>query len=239
MDTSFWKSLSNDIKIEYTSKQFYKKYLYRLEIYAPGCKSIRSDDIGASIARRKSFARDYNYGGSWWDKRLKEHLKAADLGFLHVLKDIFHEYPDVKIRTEEPKVTIYADCEIMLQSVAESISPDHRHNIITITGPESSIKENILKSNAVLVKRQPEFKYRVYFKEKRFDILSRTQIHNYLVGLGDLIKMTSNTQEQLTRAGDWMWGCYFYTNDPGVANLIRLINPDIVREVCELVYIQE
>jgi len=239
MDISFWKNLSNDIKIEYTSKQFYKQYLYRLEIHAPGCKSIRSDDIGANIARRKSFARDYNYGGSWWDKKLKEILATADLEFLHALKDIFYEYPDVRIRTEEPKVSIYADCEIMLQSVAKSISPDHRHHIISATGPESSIKENILKGNAVLVKRQPEFKYRVYFKEKRFDITSRVQIHNYLDTLGDLVKMTSNTKEQLTRPGDWMWGCYFYTNDPGIANLVRIINPDIIREVCELVYVQE
>lgn len=239
MDISFWKSLSSEIQIEHTSKQFYKQYLYRLEINAPGCKSIRSEDIGENVERRKSFARDYNYGGSWWDKRLKEILSTADIGFLYALKDLFYEYPDVKIRTEEPKVSIYADCEIMLQSVAKSISPDYRHHIISATGPESSFKENILKCNAVLVKRQPAFKYRVYFKEKRFDVTSRVQIHNYLVSLGDLVKMTSNTEEQLTRPGDWMWGCYFYTNDPGVANLVRIINPDIIREVCELVYVQE
>jgi len=89
MDTLFWKNLSSNIEIEYTSKQFYKQYLYRLEINAPGCKSIRSEDIGANITRRKSFARDYNYGGSWWDVRLKEILDSADIGFLHVLKDLF------------------------------------------------------------------------------------------------------------------------------------------------------
>ena len=66
MDISFWKNLSPEIKITYTSKQFFRQYLYKLEIYAPGCKSIRSEDIDKSIEKRRSYARDYNYGGSWW-----------------------------------------------------------------------------------------------------------------------------------------------------------------------------
>jgi hypothetical protein len=239
MDILFWKNLSSSIEIEHTSKQFYKQYLYRLEINAPGCKSIRSEDIGANITRRKSFARDYNYGGSWWDVRLKEILDSADIGLLHVLKDIFYEYPDVKIRTEEPKVTIYADSEIMLQSVAKSISPDYRHNIISVMGPENSAKETLLKGNVILVKRKPDFQYRVWFKEKQYNSTCRNQVLSYLTNLGNLVKLTDHTRDSLTKQHDWMWGCYFYTNDAGVADMVRLIHPDIIREVCELVYVQE
>lgn len=239
MDTSFWKNLSNDIKIEYTSKQFYKQYLYRLEINAPGCKSIRCDDIGENVERRKSFARDYNYGGSWWDKRLREILSVADIGFLYTLKDLFYEYPDVKIRTEEPKVSIYADSETMLQSVAKSISPDYRHNIISATGPEDEVKKGLLQNNVVLVKRKPKFQYRVFFKEKQYDQAARVQIYNYLIKLGDLVHMTEHTQQSLTKPHNWIWGCYFHTNDPAVADMVRLIQPDIVKEVSEMVYIQE
>lgn len=239
MDTSFWKNLSPDIKITYTSKQFFRQYLYKLEIYAPGCKSIRSDDIGQSIEQRRSYARDYNYGGSWWDHKLKEHLNAADLGFLYALKDLFFEYPDVKIRTEEPKVQVYADSETMLQSFALAISPDYRNNILSATGPEDEICKKLLQDNAVLVKRQPKFQYRVFFKEKQYDFACRAQIRNYLIELGDLVQMTEHTEQSLMKPHNWIWGCYFYTNDPGVADLVRLINPDIIREVSKLVYIEE
>lgn len=239
MDTSFWKNLSNDIKIEYTSKQFYKQYLYRLEINAPGCKSIRRDDISEDIDLRKSFARAYNQGGSWWDRKIREVLKSADVGFLYTLKDLFYEYPDIKIRTEEPKVSIYADSETMLQSVAKSISPDYHHYIISATGPEDETRKKLLKNNVVLVKRKTKFQYRVFFKEKQYDLTARVQIYNYLSELGDLVHMTDHTKESLIKPHNWIWGCYFHTNDPGVAEMVRLIHPDIVKEVSEMVFIEE
>lgn len=238
MDISFWKNLSNKIEIEYTAKQFYKQYLYRLEINAPGCKSIRSEDIGESIDHRKRFLRVYNHG-SWFDKKLKKHLDAADIGFLNALKDIFYEYPDVKMRTEEPRVSIYADSETMLQSVARSLSPDYIHNIISATGPEDAIRETLLKDNVVLVKRKPKFQYRVFFKEKQYDHVARVQVYNYLSELGDLVHMTEHTQNSLTKSHNWIWGCYFHTNDPGVADMVRLIHPDFVREVSKLVCVEE
>jgi hypothetical protein len=39
----------------------------------------------------------------------------------------------------------------------------------------------------------------------------------------------------LSRPHDWIWGSYFYSNDRHVATFITLINPDIIREVSELV----
>lgn len=239
MDTSFWKNLSNDIHIEYTSKQFYKQYLYRLEINAPGCKSIRRDDISQDIDLRKSYARAYNQGGSWWDRKIREILKSADVGFLYALKDLFYEYPDIKIRTEEPKVSIYADSETMLQSVAKSISPDYRHYIISATGPEDEIRKKLLQNNVVLVKRKTKFQFRVFFKEKQYDQTARVQIYNYLTELGDLVHMTDHTKESLIKPHNWIWGCYFHTNDPAVADMVRLIHPDIVKEVSEMVFIEE
>ena len=239
MDTSFWKNLSNDIQIEYTSKQFYKQYLYRLEINAPGCKSIRRDDISQDIDLRKSYARAYNQGGSWWDRKIREILKSADVGFLYALKDLFYEYPDIKIRTEEPKVSIYADSETMLQSVAKSISPDYRHYIISATGPEDEIRKKLLQNNVVLVKRKTKFQFRVFFKEKQYDQTARVQIYNYLTELGDLVHMTDHTKESLIKPHNWIWGCYFHTNDPAVADMVRLIHPDIVKEVSEMVFIEE
>lgn len=240
MDTSFWNNLSKDVKIQYTVKQYFKQYLYKLEIYAPGCKSIRYDDIKANLLHRQSYARTYSLGGgSWWDRRLKEQLKEAELGLLIDLKRLIHKHADIKVRVEEPKISFYAESESVLQSIALAIGVQFRHQILSATGPESGTSIQWLQGNAIIVNRQPKFKYRIYLKEKRFDIKSRTQVYNYLQQLGELVKLPKNTTEQLTRSGDWMWNCYFYTNDVGVANLVRIINPDIIREVCELVYIQE
>ncbi len=235
MDTLFWKNLSSEIKIQSSTKQFYKQYYYKLEIYAPGCKSIRSDDIEESLTRRRTHIREYNHGGSWFDKRLSNYLKEADIGFLYSLKTLYYEYPDIKIRTEEPKVSIYATDELMIQSVADSIDPDYRNKIESITGPENEELKKILKNNAILVKKPPKYRYRVWLKEKQFEEPVRQQVLSYLLSLGDLVRMSDHTRESLNKPYNWIWGCYFYTNDEGVATFVRLLHPDLVREVSEFV----
>lgn len=235
MDTSFWKNLSPLIKIESSTKKFYREYFYRLEIYAPGCKSVRSDDIAMNIARRQMHNRGYNQGGSWHDKQLAKYLKESNVGFLYSLKNLYYEYPEVKIRTEEPKISIYATDELMIQSVAQSIDSDHRNKILSVTGPENDEFKKALKDNTILVKKPPKYRYRVFFKEKQFDEPVRQQVLNYLTGLGDLVRMTDHTRESLAKPYNWIWGCYFYTNDEGVATFVRLLHPDLVREVSEFV----
>lgn len=235
MDTSFWKNLSPSIEIASSTKQFYNQYYYRLDINAPGCKSIRCDNIAKDIDKRLSWVRDYKRQGSWYNKQLFNHLKQADIGFLTSLKDLYYEYPDVKIRTEEPKISVYATDELMIQSVARSIDVAYRDKLIGITGPDNEEVKAILNKNVILVKKPPKYKYRIWFKEKQFNFDTRIQILSYLQSLGDLVRINDHTQESLRKPHDWIWGSYFYSNDKHVATFITLINPDIIREVSELV----
>lgn len=235
MDISFWKNLSPNINLLSSTKQFYNQYYYKLDIHAPGCKSIRDNNIAVSVAKRQDYIRDYKRQGSWWNKELAKHLKNADIGFLTSLKDLYHEYPEVKIRTEEPKISIYATDELMLQSVARSIDIAYRDKLINITGPESEEIKSILGKHVVLVKKPPKYQYRVWLKEKQFGADTRHQILAYLLSLGDLVRMNDHTRESLGKPHNWIWGSYFYTNDKHVATFITLINPDIIREVSELV----
>ena len=235
MDTSFWKNLSPTIELLSSTKQFYNQYYYRLDIYAPGCKSIRCADIALDVSKRREWVRDYKRQGSWYNKQLFQYLNEADVGFLHSLSNLYYEYPDIKIRTEEPKISVYAEDELMIQSVARSIDPDHKDKITSITGPESDEIKSILDKHVILVKKPPKYKYRIWFKEKQFTYETRTQILSYLLSLGDIVRMSDHTRESLSKPHDWIWGSYFYSNDKHVASFISLINPDIIREVSELV----
>lgn len=235
MDTSFWKNLSPSIEILSSSKQFYNQYFYKLEIYAPGCKSIRCDNIGEDISKRLTWVRDYKRQGSWHNRELFRYLQEADVGFLSGLKGLYYEYPEIKIRTEEPKISVYATDQTMLQSVAKSIDGDYRKNIISVTGPENNEIKALLDKNVILVKKPPKYKYRIWFKEKQFSYETRSQILSYLLSLGDLVRMSNHTRESLSKPYDWIWGSYVYSNDKAIATFITLINPDFVREVSEFV----
>jgi hypothetical protein len=189
------------------------------------------------VHKRREWVRDYKRQGSWYNKELFKYLKEADIGFLHSLKDLYYEYPDVKIRTEEPKLSVYATDEPMLQSVARSIDSVYQDKIISITGPENDEIKSLLDKNVILVKKPPKYRYRIWFKEKQYSFETRTQILAYLTSLGDLVRMSDHTRESLSKPYDWIWGSYFYSNDRDVATFVKLINPDIVREVSEFVYV--
>jgi hypothetical protein len=214
MDISFWKNLSPNIDLQESTKQFYNQYYFRLDIHAPGCKSIRCDNVSYDIERRRTWVRDYRRQGSWWNKQLAKYLKEADIGFLTSLKDLYYEYPDVKIRTEEPKISVYATDELVLQSVAKSIDPEHRDKLTSVTGPASEEIKAILDKNVILVKKPPKYRYRVWLREKQFDV---------------------GVRDNLAKEHNWIWGSNFYTNDKHVATFITLIHPDLIREVSELV----
>ena len=239
MDISFWKNLSKDIEITYTSKQFYKQYFYKLEVWAPGCKSIHAEDIQRDIdIRNASTNPKYSYGGSWRNVRLQGWLSQVEMQHLTRLQYIKDLYPDVKIRTEEPKVQIYAESEQILKDIVNDIDSKYHKHILNFSGPENQDVQNLLETNKVLVKNKPNYQFKVILREKKYSSESRQQILNYLDNLGDLIKIPEGTRDLLSKSHGWMWGCYFYTNDPGVVDFVRLINPDIIREVCERVYVE-
>ena len=235
MDTSYWKTLSPNIKLLESNKQFYNQYYFRLDIYAPGCKSIKCSDIALDVIKRSEWVRAYRRQGSWWNKQLAKYLKEADVGFLYSLRDIYYEYPEVKIRTEEPKISVYATDELVIQSVAKAIDQDHRDKLISLTGPANEQTKAILDKHMILVKKAPKFKYRVWLREKQFDFGVRQQVLAYLDSLGDLVRINNHSRDNLTKEHNWIWGSNFYTNDRHVATFLSLIHPDLIREVSELV----
>lgn len=236
MDILYWKNLSKKIRLVHTKKQFYKQYLYKLEIYAPGCKSIREDNIPASLDRRLTFARDYNYGGSWVSSRMKTYLQEADAEFLHLLKDISPDYPQLKFITQEPKYQVYGNSEADIRNFVNALPSEYKDSIILLSYPEDSEAEQLLSQNCILKKRQPKFTHKIIFRERQFPNQSRLQIYNYLLSLGDIVQIPPHTKEQLTKGHGWLWGTYFYSNDPGIADFLKLIEPNLIREVCPLVY---
>jgi hypothetical protein len=130
---------------------------------------------------------------------------------------------------------VYATDELVLQSVAKSIGPNHRDKIAAITGPANEEIKAILQNHVILVKKPPKYRYRVWLREKQFEVDVRQQVLAYLDSLGDLIKISDHARESLSKPYNWIWGTNFLTNDRHVATFLTLIHPDLIREVSELV----
>ena len=234
MDTLYWKRLSESILIENTTKQFYSKYLYKMVLNAPGCKSISENDIASNLSYRTLHSRTVNYGGSWYGARDTRFASEADLAWLELLKNLKLSNPNIKVRCEEPKVQVYTVDETDLKQVINYIR-EYTKNILEVHGPKNDQARKLLEENKTIVAKQPKYQWKITFAEKRCDHALRKNILNYLQQLDDLVKIPKSTEEQFTRPNDWIWGCYIYTNDLGVTDMLRLIYPGLIREVSEQV----
>ena len=234
MDILYWKRLSESIQIANTTKRFYGKYLYKMVLDAPGCKSIAESDIALSLSNRVMHARTVNYGGSWYGVNDSKFANKADLAWLELLKNLKLSNPNIKVRCEEPKVQIYTANDADLKQVVNYIK-EYTSHILEIYKPENDQARKLLEENKTIVSKQTKYQWKVSFAEKRCDHALRKNILNYLQQLDDLVKIPKSTVEQCSRPNDWIWGCYIYTNDLGVTDMLRLIYPDLIREVSELV----
>ena len=234
MDTLYWKRLSESIQIANTTKQFYSKYLYKMVLNAPGCKSISENDIASNLSYRTLHSRTVNYGGSWYGARDTRFASEADLAWLELLKNLKLSNPNIKVRCEEPKVQVYTVDETDLKQVINYIR-EYTKNILEVHGPKNDQARKLLEENKTIVAKQPKYQWKITFAEKRCDHALRKNILNYLQQLDDLVKIPKSTEEQFTRPNDWIWGCYIYTNDLGVTDMLRLIYPGLIREVSEQV----
>jgi hypothetical protein len=189
-------------------------------------------------------SRTVNYGGSWFGVRDSRYARDSDLAWLYLLQHIKLTNLDIKLRCEEPKVQIYADNETTLKEIVVQIQEscictvqiqDYSKYILEIFGPENAQAQKFLEENKTIVAKPTKYRWKVSFTEKRCDHALRQNILNYLQQLDDLVKIPKSTVDQLTRKNDWIWGCYIYTNDVGVTDMLRLIYPDLIREVSEMV----
>jgi hypothetical protein len=117
-----------------------------LEVWAPGCKSIHTENIQKDLDYRGRSQPGYNLGGSWWNTRLQKWLVQADLTQLNGLQFIKNNFSNVKIRTEEPKISFYAENEQVLKDIVNTIDSRYHKHVVNFSGPENTETQEITKS---------------------------------------------------------------------------------------------
>ena len=238
MDLLYWKKRSSKTEVLHASQMFYKSFLYKMTVYAPGCRSTAYANIRESLSwRLKGTELGYNYAGSWLNKTMLGYLQEADIDQLELISSIRLNsvHYDIKVRVEEPHVDIYAHTEETLKEIAERF--ENTNCIKSVSGPENDQARALLVDNKILRKRKPKWRYKVLFKDKKYSTENRSAVWNYLDGLNEEIQIPRATKHQLNKHHEWIWGCYFYTNDARIVSMIKLIDPDIVKEVSEMVQI--
>lgn len=238
MDILYWTQLNPNISFGHTQKQYFSRYLYKVVLYAPGGRLIdhKCSSMSAALEHRKQRNTIYNYGGSWRDRYDSQSLREVDCDLLDTLRQVKSEFgSDVRLRIDEPNVQIYADSEDMLKKVISRFKPSQLQHVTSITYPANDEIAKILKTGAILVKKESEYSHKVVLRDGRYSPELKLQVLNYLDGLDDLVKVSTGSRNMLTKPYPSMWGVFFYTNDPNITSFLSLISPQMVLNIHKLV----
>ena len=240
----WWNNLNSNVKIVDTKKKFFDKYLYKAVIYVPMGRLILLDKpslILGNYLRRQDDEVSYNYAGSWMKSRRYHNRYASLLNIEYFQKVKQENGNDLKFRIEEPYISIYSNDEHKLYDIMSEIpdlTPNKRHSISILNEihkPASAESREILDRGEIVVKNVTDYNYKVMLRESgKINFEVRQQIYDYLVSLGDVVKMTPGCKRNLIERNHWFTSTYFYTKDPSILTFLNLINTDIVSGIFKL-----
>lgn len=171
-------------------------------------------------------------GPTWGSYSRMTALKEASVEQLEYFKNIIQQYDgQIKVRIEEPSLTLYADNEDVLLDIAcveaDSLTEVHR--------PINLAAADALNRGECLLKKPTEYTHKVVFKESAvLSAESKASVYDYLINLGDIIKMTRSCERNLTERRFWFTSSYFYTKDESILTFLNLIAPGAIAGIYKL-----
>lgn len=233
-----WTNLNPTVKEVDTKKKFFGIYLYKAIVHAPGCRVISaakdSESAHELLQTRIELLRNQKYfGGGYASSRatyLEIHAKADQLQYYIDLKKKYSD--EIKIRLEEPSITIYSNDPELLYSI---VSRNYPNRVTAIHRPKNTLAKDILDRGNIISIKAKDYSFKVCLSEKVFKDLSI--LHNvgdYLYNLGDEIEMTKSLRRKFGANFAFFGGGYFYCKDDKIVTFINLMCPNLVSGIYRL-----
>lgn len=233
-----WKKLNSNVEVKDTKKKLYGKYFCSAKYFCPGGRITLSHEndciekIYDALELRKETQRMYNYGGSWL--RQKEKIDQIDVHQLLAFKNVMVRYKHVvKYRVEEPYITFYTTSEEELHNLASTDLVKWKDYLKTVNVPADQHAIDVLDQGAIFFKTDIGYKYKFVCKDGT--CANKSSIYSYLDNLADDVKVSRTVWTMLERPGSFIWNVWFYANDPNIANMLNIIEPNFITNIHEVV----
>lgn len=233
-----WTKLNPTVKQISTKKKFFGKYLFKVNVWCPAARIVvdHSDNNVAELLEQRIKVMDWryrSYGGSWDAARNAQIKQHADVKQLQNFIDIKHQFKDrIKIRVEEPHISVYSNDEAFLYSLVSKVLPDR---ILEVHAPSSKAAEDALNAGNVITKRISEYNYKVMLKERMLtDFSLKESVKDYLYNLNEEVKLTKSLMNNLSSKYHYFSGGYFYCKDTKIVTFLNLMCPDLISGIHKL-----
>lgn len=229
MDISFWTTLNPTLQFANTKSLFYRKYLYKLQLFIPGYRSHKYYNIRTGNSWLGSYSKLYpNSALSWSRRELESLYKCID------------EY-DSKIRIEHSYISLYSENLSELENLASKVKKIGCEKALhKLFYPiNNKIAEEIAQGKIYVKKINPEYNFKVVINgnTSNEEILNkRVALYNYIHNLGDQVVFSPGFRKNMLRQDRW-WSnsTYFYCKEESIIVFLKLMAPELITGIYSLV----
>ena len=240
MASYVWTDINADIRLIYTKKKFFGQFYCSLQYHVPKCRlalNWSAEDGGEKLVSSIVWSGTYDHRYDFLYANPARHpnfSQLAEFGAVYYDKSLGFRY-----RLEQNFITIYAVSEDQLYDVATNQLQHWKADAtqVSILKHEDDIIE--LDQGSIFTDGPIEYEWKVIIREGPYSIRDKNAVGQYISGLGNLIKISKSLLRSLHSVSKYQQGGYFYTNDPRIADMIRLITPSIIGSMHKLVRRQQ
>jgi hypothetical protein len=159
------------------------------------------------------------------------------------LSELVYQYVrnnNIKYRAEGSYVSLYSNELDELKVIGEYFKSKNKEgSIVSIHSPVNQLIGSNIALGKVYVKNiDPDFKYKIIIKpavRSNFDL--RKSIYDYLNNFQDQIKFSRGFVNNMTNANNswWQSQVYFYSKTDEIFIMLKLIAPNMIEGIYELV----
>jgi len=233
-----WNKLNPKIKFSFTKKKFFNECYFRLNYNLPGARLMTYYQADHDISLFDKRVENHNKNLYKGRRQSYIRFRYADIRQLVPFANVYHgDYKtcQVRFRIESDILSIYSDSEEFLYNLASKDLANWTTDIISFSSPENQASLSLLDQGFVIVSKPQTHPYKVKLKETFGLNAERKFLATYLQGLGTDVKVTKYILEHLSREHKYFPAGYIYVNDVRLVDMLRLVSPNLVGSVQQLV----
>lgn len=193
-------------------------------------KSI--EELDQRIDWRSDMNLRYNHGGSWrYDSGITQSKSVTRIQLKDMIEVKLNYANDIRLRVEEPYISIYAETEELLYTIATTDLVNWKDKLVEVSRPEKIEDIEHLAQGAILVRRDSGYGYKITLRDGMYDRKDITALANYLENVGDDVKVSNGVWKMLRNHRMMLHGAYFYAKDQDISTMINLIIPGMLLKI--------
>lgn len=200
-------------------RMFYDQYQYGICISLEESSVLRQKTLGGlhSAIEYRNVIRTRYWGGS--NNAIDDKIKRNLIAVWHELDAVRNS---IKLVISFNILYIYSNDVAVLQHIADI--PQVKFN--------NAVQSIVNRPRDVIVKTDPKFKYRSYFRERNLSDLERDRLLNFIQSRGDIFGVTNSFKKYLRKKSYyWLQRHQFVEhNDIKDITMLSLVVPGLIRK---------